>query len=789
MRRRWIAVGLTALVLFSAVPAAGDTVFVASPSVDATSASPNGTTVSSNQTTLQVDVSDPELIAIPADNDFSSDPTSARWSLVGESRFDSQKDAVVLAPAESGSPEGRLEFDAPVERRNWTVSGEMDAVNGGGRGHAVQWNVQDWESATTPTKGFEVYYRRGTDTILLKKFQNGAPTTVASASVSQGAERFTFSISVSKSGLVSVTRNGTTHLTHTIDTSYGGDQFAFVGRSGGGSEGRHDLLNAQFSARGQETSDTVDVVATFNGAEVGTQTIRRNKTVAFDVTPTAGQNTWSVTATDSAGNSVTSQQFSFTGQYDAPEIAFDPADGSRETSYSGQVNVSVEDADMAAGDSVTVTTKNASGGTLSQETLTSNGTVTVPYVADPGENELTVSASDSHGLTTTRDLTFSIPAGVELRNETASGQLVTLPNKTVELRFYFDIGGEPRIVSREVSNGTVNMTGLPANRPFTIVADGEDRYYSRRIFVESLYETQRVFLLPRNQTAAPVVFDVSDYSGGFSQAQSALLVQRAINGSWETVEGDLIGANSRISTQLKSQARHRIVIVNARTGDRRVLGPFTPIAGGTQEVTVTSDSTVRIGGLESLATIGPDIGQLAARQTTISAKVREQDATVTNATLRVWASWPNGTTTTLATASQADAGEVATDVNLEPVANATIMAEATFATESGETGSVGRSWDVQPSQVAEFSLLSTLGQVSTLVPDSSVSALQLAVSLMLTLVLTSSAAAKFRLSTEAVAVVALLQLGTWGALGWLPWTIPFAAGGAALALAAIRRGI
>jgi len=468
-----------------------------------------------------------------------------------------------------------------------------------------------------------------------------------------------------------------------------------------------------------------------------------------------------------------------------------PTPGQVVTSYDGTVKLDVADPDFptAQGEDVTVSVADGGGSQIGSKTITSNQTVSISYPVPAGDNNLTWTLTDSAGQSTTVQHNFVTPSNLEIRNESAPTQRVSLPDSEVRIRFYFDVGGEPLVVNRTASNGTVDMTGLPTERPFTVVVDDEtDKYVSRRIFVEDLFARQTVYLLPENKTSAPVVFDVADYSGEFDQDESALLVQRALNGTWETVEGDIIGASERISTRLRVDARHRILIVNARTGERRILGPFTPVAAGTQEISVTSENAVVVGSGDGRATLGPDIGQLAARPTTISSSVQAQDG-IANATLTVTASWPNGTTSTLATTSRSDAGDLSTQVDLTGLENATVSAQTTFNTSTGTAGSVGRTWSIRPTSTTEFSLLSVLGEVPTLLPASSVGAFTLALGLLVTLLTTTGAAAAFRLSTETVAVIAMLQLGAFGAIGWVPWTIPFAAAIGAAGLAAIRRGI
>lgn len=458
--------------------------------------------------------------------------------------------------------------------------------------------------------------------------------------------------------------------------------------------------------------------------------------------------------------------------------------------YDGDVSIDVEDPDFATaqGDEVDVQVEDGAGNVIGSTTLVSNGTATIEYSSAGGTNDLTWTLTDSYGESDTVSQSFTAPSNLTIKNESAPSQPVDL-SSDVEVRFYFDIDGDPEVYNRSVQNGNVSLNGLPVDRPFTVVVSGDGNYLNRRIFVESLYERQTVYLLPKNATSVPVIFDVGDFSGRFDQRESALLVQRAIDGRWETVEGDLIGANERVSARLRIDARHRLAIVNAQTGDRDILGPYTPVGSGEQTIQVTAQNELVVQGLDGFATIGPDIGVLAPRTTTINSSVRAQETSIDIATLTITATDENGSTATLATVQRSSAGGLNASVDLSPYPNGTVSAVTTFNTSDGRQGQVSKAWDIRDPVMTDVGILAVLGDVDTVLPQNSVGPFQLAAALLLTLITTTAAAAKARLPTEATATLGLLQLGVWGAIGWIPWTIPFAAGVGAVGIAALRRGI
>lgn len=557
---------------------------------------------------------------------------------------------------------------------------------------------------------------------------------------------------------------------------------------------------ANLSISDAEAKITVEENTSGTWSSVASTTVASSDNHTLDISAATSSNLRTTVAVSSvnSGGSIVLHDEGILFDAAAPTIddgSASPTGNLQQPNQTLSINASDADFGLAQGDNVNVTFEakppdESNFSAVGSETLSANGTANTSLTADVGGTwEWRATVTDSYGKSAgSQTFSFSAPATLEIRNESAPAQLVQT-SEPVRVEFYFDLREDPQIITRNTTDGELNLTGLPNNQPFTIVVDGGDKYVSRRIFVENIYQRSAVYLLPKNQTQAATVFEVSDFSGSYNQDESALIIQRALNESWQTVEGDLIGANERISTQLRVDQRHRIVILNARTGERRILGPFTPIASGTQRIQVTDDGQVQLQGLGAVATIGPDIGQLAARQTSVSGSVISQDTDVDAVTLTATYIAPDGSETELASTSASSAGDLSTQIDLTSRANGTVRVTTVYQLADGATGSTSRIYEIRSTAGTQYSLLAVLAGVPDLVPDTSAEPFKLAVSMLLTIVGTASAASAFRMSSDFVGVVAVLLLGGWAVIGWMPYTVPFAAGVAAISVAAVRRGL
>lgn len=241
-----------------------------------------------------------------------------------------------------------------------------------------------------------------------------------------------------------------------------------------------------------------------------------------------------------------------------------------------QLSVDVNDTDFptAQGDSVDATFY-VDGETVSSQTLTSNGTATT-NITRLGQSEWYVELEDDYGKTVqTETRTFVTPSTLRVLDELHPQTLVD-GNLSVTVRAY---AGETAI-SRNVTNGTMSLAGLPLDEPIVITTEAET-YVDRRIIVEDITEQQHIYMLNASADVVPITFQVSDKTGRYPPESSRLAIEKAVNVSdedglkWQTISGDYFSADLKFPTTLADGQRYRVVIKNAE-GDQRVLGSYIP---------------------------------------------------------------------------------------------------------------------------------------------------------------------------------------------------------------------
>jgi hypothetical protein len=251
------------------------------------------------------------------------------------------------------------------------------------------------------------------------------------------------------------------------------------------------------------------------------------------------------------------------------------------------LTVSVDDSDFSnAGDSLTVDYY-VDGSQVGSKQTSSAGEVTYTLSdVDAGSHSWHVEVHDEYGHTIISEtFNFTTASSLQILDEENPSQLVK-DNVTVTVRLYAD----DTVTKREVSDGTVDMSGLPLNS--TIVATTQaDGWIDRRVLIRDLTQQQEIYLLNSSSNAISVAFDLQDKSGNFPEDNSQLYVQKALNTTntdgleWQTVTGDYFGADGSFPTQLLYQQRYRLVIQNSQ-GDRRVLGNFIPTESGSFPVEI-----------------------------------------------------------------------------------------------------------------------------------------------------------------------------------------------------------
>jgi len=534
--------------------------------------------------------------------------------------------------------------------------------------------------------------------------------------------------------------------------------------------------------------DSATVNISHEGMQVHSETISSAQTVSTEVQDVQERTrSWSVTVTDSEGNQK-SNFYSYTADYSSPALS-NPDPTGNISSYDGTISVDVSDADFDddAGDTVTVSAVDGDGFQIGSKTVSTNTTVSLDYSVTSGSNSINWTATDSHGASDTLSQSFTAPDQLTIYNESEPTQKITGANLTA--KFYFR-SSDPQIVEKNASDGTVSLGGVPADEAFVVVVEA-DGYITRRVVFASLIDQQSVFLLPTNRTTTDVVFTVEDYSGDYPQQSTALLVQRGLNGSWQTVTGDYFGATGEFPAQLRFQERHRLVLVNLDTGDRRIAGSYTPLRASGQTIQVTTQGEIDLSGAGLNIAVSPGTRTLTNTSSeTITVEIDTNDATLQNATLKaVYRPPDHSTSTVLASQTVASTGEYQLSVDLRGRAGGTVDVVVDYETDTLSTSEIV-TYTIRRAFENQHSLLAVLASVAPRFPAGHVEAFQSIIVLFTTVLGTAATASGFRgASTELVGLVAVVILGAWGVIGWIDYGIVFAAGVTWVALAATRRGL
>lgn len=168
----------------------------------------------------------------------------------------------------------------------------------------------------------------------------------------------------------------------------------------------------------------------------------------------------------------------------------------------------------------------------------------------------------------------TVPAKLEVRNELKPDELIT-ENVSLRARFF----ASDQVFERNVTNGTVDLDGLPPDEEVVVTVKESNANYSyRRILLDSIVQTSEIYLLPDDEPSAQVRFQLNDQTGRFEPDSTKLFIQKPItrNNSTEyrTISGDFIGADGEFPTVLVDSERYRVVVEN-EAGEKRVLGAYT----------------------------------------------------------------------------------------------------------------------------------------------------------------------------------------------------------------------
>ena len=307
-------------------------------------------------------------------------------------------------------------------------------------------------------------------------------------------------------------------------------------------------------ARHLSTSETGDVVLNYEPIEYGKTRVE-------------------IVANDNVETREESIQF-FTS---TPEIeSATPSSGDAVSESPVELSINVSDADFGTvqGDSVDVTFYDAAGDSqIGTDTVTGNGTATTNWgTLEGGNNSWYAVATDSYGNeVTSQTFTFNAPSTLRLLNESDPDQLVTT-NSEVEVTFF---SGE-QVITRTTTDGTVDLTGLPADETFTVQVEANG-YVTRQAVIQGIVEQQNIYLLPESVESVATRFTIDDPTGQFATSNTRIAVKKPItkNGSteYEIVASDIAGEGG-YATILQQDQRYLLEVTNTETGNTRSLGPY-----------------------------------------------------------------------------------------------------------------------------------------------------------------------------------------------------------------------
>lgn len=459
--------------------------------------------------------------------------------------------------------------------------------------------------------------------------------------------------------------------------------------------------------------------------------------------------------------------------FDPNTPQFDNADPTGETSSAPtEVSVDVADGDFPRGDSVTVTI-DVDGSQVHTETISSNQTVTasVPSSAQTGgTHSWSVSATDSYGESNSDSYQYVVPKNLTIYDEET---LEVIDDQQVNLTVYTR-GDDPEILNFTTNDGDVDLgAGFPSSEPFVVVAESEG-YLDRRIFVESLYDTQRLYLLNESVQHTELIFGIEDYSGNFPPSETVLQVQRGINDSWETILGDYFGANDQFTAQIKYNTRHRLVLVNSETGERRVLGTYTPLTSGTETLTVSPGGELDLPDTHPSFTFSPSVRTVPDNSSVdLSAGITPGDIALQDWEVNIY-HVDGATNNTLYSESSSDSsgGDVSTAVDLSG-RDGSVKVVTSYTLEGGTHGSRVATYSINAGPTESMSFLDGVVGLIGLVPGSDSEMVLSLTAMVLTVVGTAAVGSRYRMSSEGMGLVTLALVAAFAILGWVDYSLLF----------------
>ncbi|MFW5949421.1 MAG: hypothetical protein ACOCSD_07485 [Halolamina sp.] len=366
--------------------------------------------------------------------------------------------------------------------------------------------------------------------------------------------------------------------------------------------------------------------------------------------------------------------------------------------------------------------------------------------------------------------------------------LTDVDDMTIE--FYEQSASNPdNIEEVDVEDGVADMEGLDPTASFVAVAKA-DGYADRRIFIDSLYETQEVYLLNESADSVSVEYELEDFSGDYPQAETVMVVEKNINGEWTPIQGDFFGSTGDYEAQLLRDTRHRMRVVNVETGEERVVGAFTPQQSAVETVTILPDGSTSLDrGIEQIHA-QPAIGSIGATDgAEFGVDIEEGDQEITSWGIEI-VLMNDDDETTLDTRNGSGTGTETFNLDLTDEDGGTVMAVVDYETPE-QNGTVRLTREVRENYAGAEGLLGgliTIGDGLGADDDSGPSNASMMAALFVSLLVTGSVA-RVSQSADVMGISALLSVAGFAVLGWVPMSLLFAATVGFGTMVALRRGI
>lgn len=409
-------------------------------------------------------------------------------------------------------------------------------------------------------------------------------------------------------------------------------------------------------------------------------------------------------------------------------------------------------------------------GGANYDSATVAGGASFPYTSS--DIDITSSYGDSGSVANETTALLTVDRDyLRIFNESAPDEYVAYPTE-VTARF---VGTDGSVFEYTTTNGTVPMDALPDQAYFvTIETSGGSDYHTQSFFISGPTTDQDVYLLPTSAPHTDTIFHISDYTGSFPASETALKIERFIDGDWETVSGGNFDVTNSYSTQLRQDAEHRLTLVNTETGQERELGTYTPITSAQEEVTVSPTGGIEEIDAPVIVSVEPSTRTLPARDD-VNVSVTIQNGTDPFSSWSVSIYHIDGASnTTLYSDSFTDAsgGSVEQSLDLDGL-EGEVKVVTSYDNSGGDSGRDVARYDLIEGPTTSMTLLDGILGMVGLVPDSDEETVMALTAMILTIGGTTAVGSVFRMTTEGMGMVALALVGAFAIIGWVEYNLFF----------------